>query len=211
MVNKKISPVTFSDESVEKNEQVCVKSINRVAPVDPDSGSGSGSGGISGIGTGSVHGTLKSKYGCEWNVTGNFSWYADYAYETWVGDDGFRYNRLELRIELINVQLSCAGLAHRDGKFSYLPSQTTVLLLRLSNSQPNIITENEQTLCTFKYTSSPEKFYVTKIQHNEDGTTTDFGLSPEEITIYLDVFFYVTPNFYTNQNPDISVRSCDVY
>lgn len=206
MTNKKLTPVTFSDESVEKNEQVGVKPVNRLAPVDPGSGSGS----TSGLGDGTVHGTVSSIYGCEWSVNGNFSWYADYTYRTWVEDDGFRYYSLELRIDLVNVQFSFNGLPYICDNTTFTPFPAVVSLPSIGCSQPNLITENEETLCTFKYTLSPVKVYVEKTQRKED-EEPEVELLTEDIAANMDVFFYVTPNFCTNQKPTISVRSCVVY
>ncbi len=80
MKNDKITPVTFSDESVDLN------SVNRVAP-GSGSGSGSGSGGST-LGADSGDRTITSKrYGCSWNVKCQFTWNASW-------DPGFTNIRL---------------------------------------------------------------------------------------------------------------------
>lgn len=94
MTNKNITPVTFSDESVEKNEQVGVKSVDRLAP-GTGSSSGSGSGGSTlGIDSGEI--LITSRYGCSWNVRCEFFWNASWG--PGFANITFYFPRIELRV-----------------------------------------------------------------------------------------------------------------
>lgn len=70
---KKIKPASFCDETVMnlKGEEFVKTQVNRVAPVDPDSGSGSGN--VTGV-NGSGRGTIQSQIGGSWNATCDFTW-----------------------------------------------------------------------------------------------------------------------------------------
>ncbi len=210
MVNKKISPVTFSDESVERNEQVGVNSINRAAPVDPDSGSGSGSGSgsVSGIGGAEGHGVIWSDHGGYWDASCNFSWYAVSKYSTMVGSDGLRYDTLELSLQLVDVRVTCSGVLQKVGSTGYQPWSQSLLFN--TDFDTRTIEDNLTSRQTFKYASPMQEFYVSILSYGDDGTPSVQNRVSETKAVLLEVVCDVNPNFYTSKKPDITFLSCHI-
>lgn len=205
MKNKKITPVTFSDESVEKNEQVCVKSINRAAPVDPDSGSGSGSGSVGGY---NGNGMIEVISGGQWLLTGSFSLDMTSMYA-----HGGKYIK-SVRVEMGEVQMTYDAApfgVRKNGKY-YEPVNGFVNFSVKFDSGYNYFEKDlleGETIWDYECVSAnPIVFRVVERTYDAEGKETSSNMLEISKTIGMRLTF--STGLPANK-PEISFMSCEMY
>lgn len=197
MAEKKITPVTFSAETFEKNEQVGVKPINRAAPVDSGSGSGGGSG--SGAGFGSPAGVLTiisgTVPGCEWQADCNFNWDVNYEYRK----EG-QQKVLYVHLYFTNIQAACrGGSSVRIGNVEYSPFSH--VFSSYKGCQTFAVKEDEQ---EFEFDLSfTETFKISAVTYHGGVKEPTTSILTENLSIPIKVTFRVRPNYNSTQIPDI--------
>lgn len=216
MVNKKILPVTFSDEIIEQNEQVGVTHINRAAPVDPGSGSGNGSGSGSGgnfFGTlstnapGSGHGVVSSPYGCHWNVSCDFRWYAKYDVMNESAEGGINYYITGIEIDNIeNASAIFDGVPYgvkRDGAY-YEPYKSIINLVMEMGEKPTVTFTGGCTMGEITVPLNEIELSITKTVYDSYGKPQ----TSERLRVRKKISFRMI--FTNNSSPNLYLHSCEI-
>lgn len=210
MTNKKITPVTFSDESVEKNEQVCVKSVNRAAPVDPDSGSGSGSGNVNGC---NGNGMIEVLSGGQWLLTGSFSLDMKYEYGESEVTPGRKYIK-RVHVEMGEVQMTYNAApfgVRKNGKY-YEPVNGIVNFFVRFDSWYNYfdkdLFEGETIWDSECISFSPIEFRVLERVYDANGKETSSSMLEISKTIGMRLTF--STGLPVNE-PEMRLMSCKMY
>lgn len=126
---------------------------------------------------------------------------------------------LKIEIGLKDVQVGCSGLEKRDdlnGNIGYQPSEQ--VLLFDTDLCEEIVDENMIKECEFDFMSPEQEFFVTKLQHNLDGSVSVLGRLSEKRHVKLSVRFKIEPNLaYVKPNdidpsikPEIIFVSCEI-
>ena len=211
MVNKKISPVTFSDESVERNEQVGVNSINRVVP-GSGSGSGSGSGGdffgtLSANAQGQGYGVVNSPYGCSWNVSCDFRWYADYDVMHESAEGGINYYITGIKIDNIENALALfEGVSRgvKRGGVCFEPLRSIITLEMEMGEKPTVTFAGGCTICDITVPFKEIELSVSKTVYGKNGKAQ----APEILRKRKKISFRLT--FSNSNSPNIYLQSCEI-
>lgn len=205
MTNKKITPVTFSDESVERNEQVGVKHINRAAP-DSGSGSGSSSGSSLEYFSGSA-GDISSSFGGYWETDCNFWYSLDYAYIIENGEPRVTW----ASVQLTNVQIKCTGIPtspDSNGVF-YVPQSIMLSYLSMQSKDEDFVSEFDRFNVSVPTNDiiGPDGFRVEEKRHEGDKdicVTTHY----ESKVIILKLFFSFSKN--ADNTPNVTFGKCEI-
>lgn len=203
MTNKKITPVTFSDESVEIGEQVFVRPIARVAP--GDSGSidlGSGSGMINETGGGVIH----IPVGGNWSVNADFKLdiVTDYGYSVITGKPYVKSARIKVAGD---VSLFCNPIStgvRKDG-IAYDPFSSVMSFAVDEDEHNQSLLDGEMFFMATFNSKTQQEFKTQVTEYDSEGHVISSTTDTQYRTIVMTMDFGTS---FPVDKPEVSLRSC---